>query len=313
MTTIENKNKWEAFISFLKWKKELDPPKTFKDKFLYQVKEWGIVLVLFLFLNNFVIASFVVPTGSMENEVMTGDFLIVNKFIYGGTSPRNIMFTNVRLPWFRLPKFKEVERGDVIVFEFPGYREEVKPEAFTYYLKRCLALPGDKLQIIDRVIYINNVPAPLPRHVNFNSPFGLPNTYSDSRIFPPLAQFNEDNYGPVVIPFKGMKVELSYINFQNWETFIKREGHKIELQGDGNIRIDDVLKSDYTVEEDYLFGIGDNRDNSLDSRYWGFIPKENLVGTPMFVYWSWDTNLPLTNIFGKLESIRFNRVGALIK
>ena len=85
-------------------------------------REAGIVIIGFLLLNNFVIASFMVPTGSMENEVMTGDFLMVNKFIYGGCSPRNIPFTDVRLPWFRLPAFKSVHRGDVIVFEFPGTR-----------------------------------------------------------------------------------------------------------------------------------------------------------------------------------------------
>ncbi|MDA0986277.1 MAG: signal peptidase I [Bacteroidetes bacterium] len=312
MNINDKNNTWRKFINFLRWKKEINPPKTFKEKFLYQVKEWGIVLVLFLILNNFLIASFVVPTGSMENEVMTGDFLLVNKFIYGGTSPRNIMFTDVRLPWFKIPKFREVERNDVIVFEFPGNRDEVKSEAFTYYLKRCLALPKDTLQIINRAIYLNGAPANLPRHVNFNSQNILPNNYSDSRIFPPTSPFNEDNYGPIVIPFKGMKINLDNQTIPYWVTFIKREGHKVEFQENG-LLIDGVFKNEYSVEQDYLFGIGDNRDNSLDSRYWGFIPKENLVGTPMFVYWSWDTNLPLTNIFGKLESLRLDRVGTIIK
>src|SRR3990172_5947728 len=115
-------------------------PSTLGQKVKAFFKEFFIVLGAFLVLNNFVLASFMVPTGSMENEVMAGDLLFVNKFIYGGTSPRNIPFTNVRLPWFRVPAFRDVERGDVIVFVFPGYRDEGESEEFTVYLKRCVGL-----------------------------------------------------------------------------------------------------------------------------------------------------------------------------
>src|SRR5712692_7409515 len=87
-------------------------------------KEIGIVFGAFLILNSFVLASFEVPTGSMENEIMTGDFLLVNKFIFGGTTPKTIPFTNTRIPSFQLPSFWKVERGDIIVFIFPGMREE---------------------------------------------------------------------------------------------------------------------------------------------------------------------------------------------
>ncbi len=287
-------------------------PKTFKEKVIFQVKEFAIVFGGFLLLNNFVIASFMVPTGSMENEVMTGDFLMVNKFIYGGTSPRNIMFTDVRLPWFRLPAFKQVERGDVIVFEFPGMREEVNPEMFTFYLKRCMALAGDTLQIVNRVVYVNGKPIPLPRHGQIDNPRILPPSYVDDRIFPPSAPFNEDNYGPIVIPKKGMEINLTSENYRMWETFIKREGHLPRFSNDGVISIDGKQTTKYIVKQNYMFGMGDHRDNSLDSRYWGFIPEENIVGTPMFVYWSWDSNLPLYNVFGKLASVRFNRIGKLI-
>jgi signal peptidase I len=286
--------------------------KTWKERILFQVREFVIVFGGFLLLNNFVIASFMVPTGSMENEVMTGDFLMVNKFIYGGTSPRNIMFTDVRLPWFRLPAFKQVERGDVIVFEFPGMREEVKPEAFTFYLKRCIALSGDTLQIVNRVVYINGKAVPLPRNAQLDNPRILPPSYIDDRIFPPTAQFNEDNYGPIVIPKKNMEIKLSADNFIMWETFIKREGHIPNLASNGIITIDGKQTTSYRVEQNYVFGMGDHRDNSLDCRYWGFIPMENIVGTPMFVYWSWDSNLPIYDIFSKLASVRLSRVGKLI-
>jgi len=288
------------------------PPTTLKGKVIAFFRELGIVLGAFLLLNNFVVASFLVPTGSMENEVLVGDLLFVNKFIYGGTSPRNIPFTNVRLPWFRLPALRDVERGDVIVFVFPGYRDEVNPEEFTFYLKRCVGISGDTVQVIDRVLYVNGSPAPLPRHLKYSDPGRIPNSVPEERIFPKGSGWNEDNYGPLVIPYKGMKVDLTPENYERWDTFIRREGHTIQ-QTAGQIFIDGKPVSTYAVERDYLFGMGDHRDNSLDSRYWGFIPKENLVGTPMIVYWSWDTDIPLYDIFSRLGSIRWGRIGTLIR
>jgi signal peptidase I len=275
-------------------------------------KEVGIVLGAFLVLNNFVIASFLVPTGSMENEVMTGDLLFVNKFIYGGTSPRNIPFTNVRLPWFRVPGFRDVQRGDIIVFVFPGYRDEVEPEEFQFYLKRCVGLPGDTIRIQNRVLFVNGEPMPLPRNLKFSYRRSLFDGQPDERIFPKGAPWNEDNYGPLVVPHRGMTIPLHADNFQQWEIFIRREGHSVAFAGN-EILIDGKPTHEYVVERDYLFGMGDHRDNSLDSRYWGFIPKENLVGTPLIVYWSWDTNIPIYNIFAKLGSIRWGRIGTIIR
>lgn len=285
---------------------------TMKQKVIAFLKEFGIVFGAFLVLNNFVVASFLVPTGSMENEVMTGDFLFVNKFIYGGTSPRNILFTNIRLPWFRVPGFRDVERGDVIVFVFPGNRDEVRPEEFTFYLKRCVGLSGDTIQVVNRVLYANGVPAPLPRNLRFNYPNPMPPNQIDERIFPAGVQWNEDFYGPLVIPKKGMTIPLSVDNVRMWEVFIKREGHDVWLKND-RVMLDGNAVTEYVAERDYLFGMGDHRDNSLDGRYWGFIPKENLVGSPILVYWSWDSDIPIYNIFAKLGSIRWNRIGTLIK
>ncbi|MCX7983743.1 MAG: signal peptidase I [Bacteroidetes bacterium] len=287
-------------------------PKTFKEKVIAFFKELGIVLGLFLLINNFVVASFLVPTGSMENEVLTGEMLFVNKFIYGGTSPRNIPFTNVRLPWFRLPALRDVQRGDVIVFVFPGNRDEVQPEEFTFYLKRCIGIPGDTILIRDRAVYVNGTLMPLPRRVKFDRSWSIPAHYADEAIFPKNSGWNSDNYGPIVVPYKGMHIALTPENYDAWEIFIRREGHVPSRVGN-LIYIDGKLTNHYTVENDYLFGMGDHRDNSLDSRYWGFIPKENLVGTPMIVYWSWDVNIPLYDIFGRLASVRWGRIGSLIK
>jgi len=281
-----------------------------KQKAVAFLREAGIVIGAFLVLNNFVIASFLVPTGSMENEVMTGDLLFVNKFIYGGTSPRNIPFTDVRLPWFRVPGIRDVERGDVIVFVFPGNRDVVAPDEFTFYLKRCVGLPGDTIQVIDRVLFVNGEPFPIPRNLKFS--YHRVRRGPEEGIFPPGAPWNEDNYGPLAVPKKGMVIPLDPGTVGAWETFILREGHDVRIAG-GSVLLDGVATTEYVVERDYLFGMGDHRDNSLDSRYWGFIPRENLVGTPMIVYWSWDTNIPIYDIFSKLGSVRWGRLGTLIK
>ncbi|HEX9656648.1 MAG TPA: signal peptidase I [Bacteroidota bacterium] len=278
-------------------------------------KDVVFVFGAFFVLNSFVLASFEVPTGSMEREIMAGDFLFVNKFIYGGTTPRSIPLTNIRLPWFRLPAFRDVRRGDVIVFEFPGQREEIRSHEFLYYLKRAMALSGDTIQIINRVVYVNGERAPLPRNITFDGtnimPEGVPDPYG--RIFPPGAPYNEDNWGPMVVPSKGDVIPLSKENFQQWRVFIGREGHTASLLPEGAVLINGSQASSYTVERDYIFGMGDHRDNSLDGRFWGFIPKENLVGTPMIVYWSWDPNLHLTDFFSKISTIKFGRIGTIIR
>jgi signal peptidase I len=283
-----------------------------KPKLKTTLKEFGIVLGAFLVLNSFVIASFEVPTGSMENEIMAGDFLLVNKFIYGGTTPRTIPFTNIKIPAFKLPALWPVERGDVIVFMFPGYRDEVEANPFAYYLKRCMALPGDTLKIVDRVVYVNGVASPYPRNMKFNTTYVKEPGAMDPRIFPIGSTFNEDNYGPIVVPRKGDVIELNNSNFLQWSTFIKREGHKIELK-QGNVYIDAKAVKSYTVENDYVFGMGDNRDNSLDSRFWGFIPMNSIVGTPLIVYWSWNPDISLSSLSDKIGSVRWNRLGKLVK
>jgi signal peptidase I len=308
-------------------KAEEQPALSFKQKTIAFFKELGIVLGLFLVINNFVVASFLVPTGSMENEVMTGELLFVNKFIYGGTSPRNIQqfdvmarlvtlgtvgLPNVPLPWFRLPALRDVKRGDVIVFEFPGYRDELKPEEFQFYLKRCVAVSGDTVQIRNRVLYVNGQISPLPRNVKFDRSWPEFSTAADDRTFPPGSGWNEDNYGPLVVPKKGMEVSLNAQTYQTWKMFIRREGHSVNLIA-GTVLVDNKPSASYTVERDYLFGMGDHRDNSLDGRYWGFIPKENIVGTPIIVYWSWNSDLPIYDIFGRLASVRWGRIGSVIR
>ena len=262
-------------------------------------------LLIVMVINGLLIASFVVPTGSMENEVMAGDFLFVNKFIYGGSTPQTIPFLNTPLPYFRLPGLRDPEKGDVIVFIFPGNRNEAEPSDFQYYLKRCVATAGDTLEVRNKRVHINGVPQDIPENARFEEG-GLP---PDDHLntFPEGAGFTRDDWGPIRVPKEGDVIPLNAGNFYQWRVFIMREGHQAELTGE-IVTIDGTPATSYTVERDYAFGMGDNRDRSLDSRYWGFIPYENVVGTPLFVYWSWDPNTPMSQLGDKLSSIRWNRI-----
>jgi signal peptidase I len=135
----------------------------------------------------------------------------------------------------------------------------------------------------------------------------------ESDIFPRGSGWTKDNYGPLTIPKKGDVVTLSRDNYYHWDTFIKREGHNIELRTDGSVFIDGKPSNSYTVENNYYFMMGDNRDNSLDSRFWGFVRREAIVGKAWFIYFSWDSEIPFGD-FGKLiGSINWNRIGKPIE
>jgi signal peptidase I len=283
-----------------------EPPMTFGESVLSWTKTILSSLLIVMVVNGLLIASFVVPTGSMENEVMAGDFLFVNKFIYGGSTPQTIPFLDTPLPYVRFPGLRDPRKGDVIVFIFPGYRDQVKADEFQYYLKRCVATAGDTLEVRNKKVFINGAEQPLPRNVRFDSSRGM-DPSDHMRTFPDGAGFTRDNWGPIRIPKEGDLIPLNDSTFYMWRIFIMREGHQVEKNGQ-IVTVDGKAATAYKVGRDYCFGMGDNRDNSLDSRYWGFVPVENVVGTPLFVYWSWDPNIPVSALGDKLGSVRWSRI-----
>jgi signal peptidase I len=285
--------------------RQQEPPMTFGESVWSWTKTIISSLLIVMVVNGLLIASFVVPTGSMENEVMAGDFLFVNKFIYGGSTPQTIPFLDTPLPFFRLPGLRDPKKGDVIVFIFPGMRDQRKADEFQYYLKRCVATAGDTLQVINKQVFINGVQQPVPPHAQFTDSGSDPS--ERLRTFPNYANFTRDNWGPMRIPKKGDVMPLNDSTYERFQIFIEREGHEVDRSGE-IITIDGKPATTYTVGRDYCFGMGDNRDNSLDSRYWGFVPVENVVGTPIFVYWSWDPNIPVSQLGQKLGSIRWSRI-----
>ena len=272
----------------------------------------AVTLLVAFFLKTFIVEAFRIPSASMENTLHIGDFLFVNKFIYGAETPKTFPLTNIDIPHFRLPALTEPHRGDVIVFEYPGDRDEIKPPRTVNYIKRCIAVGGDTLVIQNKIVFVNGREFLLPVEDRYTRPSDFLPRESVAGIFPKGSSFNPDYYGPIIVPYKGMVLNLTDGAIEQWRTFIEREDHRVEIV-DGGVLIDDVHAHTYTVKRNYLFMMGDNRDNSLDSRFWGFVPDENIVGKAMFVYWSWDSSVPISSVWEKFSAIRWSRVGKLIR
>ena len=265
-----------------------------------------------LILVTFVVQGYGVQSGSMENSIMTGDYVFVNKVIYGSSSPHYLPFTQIQIPFFRLPALSAPQRGDVVCFDWPGNRDEVRPAVQENYVKRCVGLPGDTILIVNRVLFVDGRMVPYPQNVRFE-PFPLfPQGYPQAGIFPEGTDFNQDNYGPIVVPKRGDIISLTSGNFDAWKIFIEREGHACSLRG-AHIYIDGKQAEQYKVEHNYYFMMGDNRENSLDSRFWGFVPDDNIIGKAMMVYWSWNVHDPILDIPGKISSIQWHRIGLLVR
>jgi signal peptidase I len=223
----------------------------------------GLLAAMYGGCHRYIAATFSVPTVSMENAIMYGDVILVNKM------------------------YSTPERGDLIVFEFPGNRDQVEPDKFQYYMKRCAALGGDTIALRSKKVFINGMEQPDQPTVKYVDAEVDPQ--DALRTFPDGAGFTRDNWGPMRVPKKGDVIPLNDSTYYMYRVFIMREGHQIDKNLD-SVVVDGKVAGNYTVERDYCFGLGDNRDNSLDSRYWGFIPVENISGRPWMVLWSVDDN-----------------------
>ncbi len=203
------------------------------------VEAIGIALILALIIRTFVIQAFKIPSGSMEDTLLIGDHIIVSKFAYGIQAPKPAMIKllGLNVPFFEtrlVRSWGAIEREDIIVFRFPGDRSKD-------YIKRVIGLPGDKVELKDKVIYINNEALKDSHGIYKGAVFGM--------------EPERHSFGP------------------------------------------------YTVPQDEVFVMGDNRDRSYDSRYWGGVPIKEIKGRAFIIYWSWDKD-------GRW--VRFNRIGDII-
>ncbi len=211
-------------------------------------------IVLAIVIRVFFLQAFKIPTGSMEDTLLTGDLILVNKLIYGAKTPEYLplIFLDIPIPQYQFPAFREPAQGDVLVFKFP-------PDPSIDYIKRCIALPGQTVEIKNKRIIVDGKPfdeISNPEGLKFEDPETIPFDKGYESVYP-KGSGSRDNYGPVTVP------------------------------------------------ADHFFVMGDNRDRSYDSRHWGFVPRNHLIGKAILIYWSTELN--------DNTKVRWSRAGKFIE
>ena len=306
-----------------------------KRKLISETKAIVFIVLTVLLVKVTVLEAYIVPTGSMENTIMTGDFLIGSRFVFGMRTPDwiGIPYTDIGffIPYIKFPEFKIPTTGDVLIFKYPR-------DKYVKYVKRCVAGPGDTLLVQEKKLYVNGVEVPMWKNGKYlTAP--MQKNYRQSDIFlSSETNINKDNIGPIYVPKSGDVFQIH--EETNWRfllPIILMEGHTATLKSneveyeftlqDPNelfrrkgkedvyenyfpkgplltpwskaikdedfqfLVIDGIPASDWTeykVSQNYYWAMGDNRDNSLDSRYWGYIPENNILGEALFTYFSLD-------------------------
>lgn len=279
---------------------------------LYYLKAVVATLLVAFFLKTCVIEAYRIPSGSMESTLLVGDFLIVNKIAYSLYTPRYIPLTNLSILSVPLASLKTVRRGDVLIFELPQKHYSESMNDHPNYIKRCIGLPGDTILIRDTQVFVNGMEISNPPHARLESEMSRLHSSRDLPLYPPGSGFRRNFYGPLVVPKKGDVIQIDVMNIRKWKHLLEQEGHEVSVQN-SNVLLDGERIDSYTIQKNYYFVLGDNRPNSLDSRYWGFVPEENIIGEALFVYWSWNLDVPQENFFDRWRTIRWDRIGTVIR
>lgn len=347
---------------------EENSPKKKKRK--SPIREWfealAFAFIGVIFVKAFIFEPFAIPSDSMDNTLLAGDYIVVNKLAYGARTPmtplsvpfshQTIGSRSAYLEWWnwgyhRVPGYSDIKTNDVLVFNFPAedlFPLTGKPKNFpidhrTHFIKRCVGLPGDTLKITDREVFINGKAIPFPEEVVFNFVIKIDSTKRDSvkleklgmlresqqgkyflytvsllprqadslrlikqiisvdpeltrtglfdeQIFPHAQKFpwNLDNYGLVVIPKEGVTVKLTVDSLPLYERIIVNYEHNVIDVRNDSIFINKAYAKEYTFKLNYYFVMGDNRHYSMDSRYWGFVPEDHIVGKATMVLFSYN-------------------------
>jgi signal peptidase I len=266
-----------------------------------------LIFVLVVIVKAFIIDAFKIPSGSMKDTLMEGDFILVNKIAYDLSTPYQIPFWGKRLDRIDLFSLGKPDRNDVIAFEMPSEILNPASENYSILVKRIIGLPGDTLEIKNKEVFIDGekVRDPSYLHINISE---AQSENLDEKLFPFDKKWTIDNYGPVVIPKKGMTVRLDPKNITLWENAINIDFGRKAVSVEGtviNFRGSPI--KEYTFKNDYFFVLGDNRSNSLDSRYFGYIPLKWIIGKAFMIYWS-QVPVKYDGISDFFNSVRFSRL-----
>jgi signal peptidase I len=195
------------------------------------IADWAVTIIFLLFGITAIAQPFVIPSPSMEDSLLTGDHVLVDKMVFAPAGS----ITKHLLP------YEPVHRGDIIVFRYPI-------DITQNYVKRCMGVPGDHIRIVNKEVYLNGK--------RLNEPYAIHRT-------------------AYILPYRD--------NFHSQPDMQVYPPAVLMLQNN-------VVEGEVVVPPGNYFAMGDNRDNSLDSRYWGFVPQENIVGTPFLIWWSYEAS-----------------------
>jgi signal peptidase I len=263
-------------------------------------------VILAIFIRAFFLGAVQIPTSSMADTLYPGDFIIINIAAYKLSTPRQIPLLGTFIPSLNIFNTGNPETNDLIVFRFPSVNSGDAVYNTFNIIKRIVALPGDTLLIINKKIFINgkkiNLPETLLRSFENIKPTGQ----EDEGIFYAGTGWNSDNYGPLRIPALGDTININTDNIDIWKSLIVYEYEEKVVRKEGSvITIDDKPVRNYVVKKDHYFVIGDNFNNSRDSRYFGFVNEDMILGKAMFIYLSIDPAKSVSDFFSK---IRWKRI-----
>ena len=369
-------------ISWQFWKKKEKKEKKKKSELRTWVEAIAFAVVAAHILRTFFIEAYTIPTSSMEKSMLIGDFLFVSKLAYGPRVPmtpvavplvhHTIPGTKkksyseiVKVPYHRMKGLSDIKRNDCVVFNWPAEKLNRPVDKKENYVKRCVGIAGDKIEIVNGQLMVNDEPQAEPegmkkqftynvktkgsglnpkllykkfditegsRGSNMNEynlfltdealkglnefknvksiTQNIDTTYNSPQYYFPNNNdhlWNIDNYGPILIPKKGSSIDLTIENIDLYKDIIEIYEENTLKISENNIYINDSLTSSYKFKMNYYWMMGDNRHNSADSRMWGFLPENHVVGKALFVWMSWDKN-------GKgLNKIRWDRLFSSVK
>lgn len=265
---------------------------------------WGcMVVALFVVMQIFLFSSFKIPSNSMEPGLIAGDYVLVNKLIPGARLFN--VFASLRgkqVQIVRLPGLREIRRNDVVVFNYPypNNLDRIEMHMMKYYIKRCLGVPGDSLSIVNGYYRVNGIFEPVG-NIEGQELFSVQSNkmLKDAGLywsFPKdsLISWNVKNFGPLYLPRKGDVIDMNRENISIYRKLIEWEtGQKL-----------DPRIVSYTFQKNYYFVAGDRIEDSQDSRYWGLLPEEFIVGKATFI---WRSMNPQT------RGVRWDRICSRIE